>query len=133
MSTNDKSPNSDRSYLHSSMHMINISQFYCPGGVVRRMRYVTEQGCRPKSLRGVTEGGGWVKMAIFSVTYLLNHPLHCSHPMIWSHLNFLFGLSKIGTSEASNRQHFLDIFSPNILCVNNYPSWSYNTSLINIQ
>ena len=55
--------------------MVNICQFYCPGGVVRRMRYVTEQGCRPKSLRGVTEGGGWVKMVIFSVTYLLNHPL----------------------------------------------------------
>ena len=58
------------------MHMVNISQFFCPGGgVVRRMRYVTEQGCLAKSLRGVMEGDGWVKMAIFSVTYLLNHPL----------------------------------------------------------
>ena len=59
--------------IHQYIWLISLNSIVL-GGVVKRMRYVTEQGCRPKSLRGVTEGGGWVKMAIFSVTYLLNHP-----------------------------------------------------------
>ena len=61
------------------MYMVDISQFYCPGGgrqtnALLTGPYVTEQGCRPKSIRGVTEGGGWVKMAIFSVLIESPHP-----------------------------------------------------------